>query len=209
MLSTAGIADRVKRQFGDEAGSQITDADIVRWINDAQRDIALANNLLQIKANTATVAGQADYSLPTDILTLHSVTYKGDKLTGLSLQESNELVGSRQDNSSGTPTHFWRWANSISLYPKPADASAPLVLFYTRRPVEVNSIGTGVFPELPAQYHSRIVEYCLAQAYELDANFEGYQLKMNQFTAGVTSTKDQDEWERDAYPSITVVPEDW
>lgn len=50
------IATRVKRQFGDEAGAQIEDADILRWVNDAMIDIARTNNLLQISATTATTA---------------------------------------------------------------------------------------------------------------------------------------------------------
>ena len=33
----------VKRQFGDESGVQVTDSDIVRWVDDAQREISMNN----------------------------------------------------------------------------------------------------------------------------------------------------------------------
>jgi hypothetical protein len=44
------IATRVRRQFGDDVGILITDADIIRWVNDAQREIAVKANLLQVRA---------------------------------------------------------------------------------------------------------------------------------------------------------------
>jgi hypothetical protein len=40
------IYDYVKRAFGDESGVQLTNADIVRWINDAQNEIAEAAGVI-------------------------------------------------------------------------------------------------------------------------------------------------------------------
>lgn len=206
-LTVAQISLHVKRQFGDEAGAQITDADVIRWVNDAQRELALNNNLLQVRATTTLVATQTEYSLPTDILTLHSIKFKGVSLMGISLQEADALI-STADPTTGRPTHYWMWANGLSVYPTPDSSVVDVItLYYTRQPVDV--VNTTDYPELPVQYHNRIKEFCLAQAYELDDNLQGAQMKMGQFTQGADKLKDNESWQqRDVYPSITVGADD-
>jgi hypothetical protein len=206
VLRVSDIAIRVKRQFGDEFGAQITDADILRWVNDAMRDIALRNNLLQVKAVTATVANQQDYTLPADMLTLHSVRYGTDKLQSLTLSEADTFMDTTSSNA-GTPVYYSQWGSTISLYPIPSDAATSLNIYYTRQPVVVDDLSDA--PELPAAYHLRLVEYCIAQAYELDSEPESYAQKMAQFNQNVDSTKDNGEWQnREFYPNITVSLED-
>lgn len=205
VLTVADIAIRVKRQFGDEYGAQITDADILRWVNDAMRDIALRNNLLEVKAVTATVADQQDYTLPSDLLTLHSVRYGTDKLASMTLQEADAFLD--KSSATGIPMHYSVWGRTISLYPRPANATTSLNIYYTRQPLVVST--NADTPEIPAAYHLRLVEYCIAQAYELDSEMASYAAKMQQFNANVASTKDNGEWEsRDSYPSITVSADD-
>lgn len=207
-MNVGEIALRVKRQFGDEAGAQITDADIIRWINDAQREIAHHNSLLQTVATTAVVNGQDQYTLPPDMLTLRSVRYAGRKLQFMTPEESSEIIGS-DNTTTGTPTHYSVWGLKIDLYPAPLGSDADdIQLYYTRQPAPITV--TTQTPELPLQYHNRIVEYCIAQAYELDDNEESYQRKMRQFQEGVDKLKDNVDWQtQDVYPSITVSSNDY
>lgn len=207
-MNVGEIALRVKRQFGDEAGAQITDADIIRWANDAQREVAFSNNLLQTTATTAVVSGQDQYTLPPDMLTLRSVRYRGRQLTFMAQPEAAKLVGS-DSVTTGEPTHYSVFANKIDLYPTPTTADADdLQLYYTRQPAILTT--TTDTPELPLQYHNRIVEYCIAQAYELDDNPESYQQKMRQFQEGVDRLKVNADWQEQAvYPSISVSPADY
>lgn len=201
-MNVGEIATRVKRQFGDESNVQVTDADITRWVNDSLREIAANNDLLQTIATTALTVGQRDYTLPPDILTLRSVHFKGRKLKGLNAREAEEYI-TTQNTSTGDPQLFWIWANKINLHPAPNTADPDdLQIFYTRRPLAVDD--NLDVPELPLEYHNRIVEYCLAQAYELDENWSAAQLKGQQFTEGVKALKHQEDWEnQDYYPHIT------
>lgn len=207
-MNVGEIALRVKRTFGDEAGAQITDADIMRWVNDAQREIAFNNDLLQTTATTATVVGKDQYTLPPDVLTMRSVRYGGRTLSYLSPEEAAKLIGT-DSTATGTPTHYSVWARNIDLYPAP-DAADPddLQLYYTRQPAVVTT--TSQEPELPLKYHNRIVEYCIAQAYELDDNMDSYRQKMQQFQDGVEKIKGSEEWQaQDVYPSISVSVHDY
>lgn len=202
------IATRVKRTFGDENGAQISSADIYRWINDAMRDIAINNNVLQVSATLATTANTPSLSIPAGILKMHSVRWLGIPLQGLSVQEADELIAgpgysAAQGYPVGTPTHYWLFAGKINLYPAPvADGTTDLVLYYTKVPTEVAADGDT--PELPVQYHNRLVEYCVAMAQEIDGNLEAYQMKMSQFSSNVNDLKSVDDWRtQEFYPSIT------
>lgn len=202
------IVTRVQRQFGDEASIQITEADVIRWINDAQRDIALNNGLLQTRATANIVAGDATYTLPPDILTIHSVRFNGLRLRAVSIQEAETQIDNLAE--SGTPVMFWLWSvKNLQVYPVPtAPITDGLHIIYSRQPVAVTLAADT--PELPTQYHNRIVEYCLQQAYELDENWQAASQKQQQFTDGVTRLKADEEWgARDFYPSITSLPERW
>lgn len=206
-LSVQDITTRVQRQFGDEANSQVSQQDVIRWINDAMREIAHANKLLQVKAVTDTLISIPTYALPTDISKLYSVKYNGVTLSVLSIAQVDNLVGVQdqtiqQGYPTGTPTHYWIWAGQINLWPAPDSALVGgLIAYYTRTPIPVGA-PTDV-PELPDEYHGRIVEYCLAQAFELDENFEVANAKMAAFKQGIVEQKDNDQEQQESYPFIT------
>ncbi len=204
------ISTRVLRQFGDEANVQITDADILRWVNDAMREIALHNNLLQSRATTRLIAGQREYGLPNDVLTLRSVRYADTKLRAMAPAEAEAYIERPHDTTNrGVPQLYWVWANRLNIWPTPDRTDAnDLQIFYTRQPIPVAAVTET--PELPLQYHNRIVEYCLQQAYELDENWSAAQAKQQQFQQGVEVLKGQEEYTpRDFYPSIVSLPEDY
>lgn len=132
-LTLADVRTRVYRIFGDEANVQLTDEDITRWVNDAQRHIVMNNELLLKTTATAnTVAGTDTYSLPSDLHQLITVHYKrstGDpsyyKLKGLTLQQFDETIDGWDGTlfgSSWSQVYFKDDADSIILFPRP-DAS--------------------------------------------------------------------------------------
>ena len=201
-MNVSEIAKRVKRQFGDEAGAQITDEDILRWVNDGQRDLAVSNDLLQTTATTRIKNGQDQYHLPPDILTLRSVRIQGRRLESLTADQAASWTPN-VNQPKGMPTHFSQWALKIDLYPVPDfDDPNDLQIYYTRHPIPLQ--GMDETPELPVQYHNRLVDYCLAQAHELDDNMESYQLKMREFKEGAAMINGLDQVTTDVYSSVAV-----
>jgi hypothetical protein len=63
----------------------------------------------------------------------------------------------------------------------------------------------GDTPELPLKYHQRIVEYCLAQAADLDDNEAKYSNRINQFNNNVQAELGR-ERSTQYYPFITDIP---
>lgn len=207
-LSVQEILTRVQRTFGDESQAQLQQADVIRWINDAMREIANNNNLLQVKATANTTVNVNAYNLPAGIARLHSVRFRGLALEAISLSQADEMIGSVDLSVAGgypvgTPTHYWIYAGQINLYPAPdTTATTDLMLYYTRQAVPVAALID--VPEVPEQYHNRIVDYCLARAYELDENFFIASMKDQKFEAGVDKIRQDESWQnQEFYPFIT------
>lgn len=206
-MLVSDVGTRVKRQFGDEVGAQIDDEDIIRWCNDAQQEIALQQKLLQTTAVVPTVVNQQDYTLPTDLLALRGVRYDKVRVTGITMDEIDNVLKDRTE-VYGIPQYYWLFSNTLSLWPTPDDIKN-ITIYYTKVPTALAAVGDTI--SLPAQFNNRIVEYCIAQAAELDNDLEHYQLKMGQFQAGIDQVKNVPEQTEidDSYPYMSYNPEEY
>lgn len=217
-MNLGDVKTRVKRQFGDDAGIQIQDADIVRWVNDAQREIANQNDdLLQVTAQTLVVAGQGSYTIPTDCRLLRQIKFNGLHLKALSLNDFNEYIDGLQNPanySQGDPLVYNIWQQQFTVFPTPSQSSTVsngsatyFTIYYLRNTVDVVNDTDNL--EFPNGYHNHIVEYCLSMAYELDENWGAAQQKQGQFNKGVAGLKERDNWPvREVYPTISIKAED-
>lgn len=211
-MLASDVITRVKEQFGDEAGIQITDSMIIRWINDGIKDISYNSNLLQTRATADVVAGQSEYDLPADILSVHNVRYDGVVLRGLSIQEADALYPDHDNTTvqatTGIPQNYWIYAQTLFLYPTPdTDGTAKLRMYYTKLATEIANSGDTL--PLPPQFDNAIVAYCLKKAYEKDENWEAAQLQGSQYTSTVSTIQEDVSFtHRDEYPSISVSDRD-
>jgi len=217
-MNVGEIGTRVKRQFGDESGVQLTDDDLYRYINDGVRQLILQNEeLLQTVGTTSAVVGQQDYPLPVDLLILKSVSYKVPgqttfyRLEGRTFNDFNEYVenwDSTDTIAQGVPETYMRYGDHISLYPVPNVAgTSNIKIYYNRKPVDVANLTD--IPDIPVLYHEVLVKYCLSQAYEMDEDLEAAALKGQQISGDMTLLRGRNDWNiQEKYPMITVLDED-
>jgi hypothetical protein len=207
-MKLSEIITRVQRQFGDDVQAQITTEDIVRWVNDACLEIATSNKTTQgsLRGQTAVVANTSLYDLPADLLYLRSVRCNGIKLTRTTYEQITESE-EELAMETGTPSLFWVYENQVNIYPIPDTAQGTVDIFYVKTPDTLLSSMLDREPDVPVMYHPRIVEYCIAQAAELDDNIPQYQLKMNQFDSKLKDLRGNGEQPEgdDYYPEITYV----
>jgi len=215
---TSDVMTRVKRQFGDESGVQVIDADIIRWINDGQRHIVTQNEgLLEKSAYTNTVALQQDYSLPIDLLILRSIHLKDQPSASYfsikyhTFNEFDQIVDGWDQTASdrGYPTIYTIYAGIIKLFPLPEISQTNgLKIYYNRVPVDVVDSTSAL--DVPLLYHEPLVKYCLQQAYEMDEDFDKSQAKAAEMNADLSLLRGRDDWKKqDLYPTITILAEDW
>lgn len=202
-MKVSDIISRVRNIAGDVDVLQFSDTSIIAWINDAMREIAADNQLLQKSATQTATVGQSKYPIPSDILKFHSVLYDGFDLRMIDFQTAKQE--GYLNGNEGSPFVAWTWAGNLVLYPAP-DEAKQLELIYTRTPVEV--VGDAETPEVPAQYHNRLVDYCLAQVAQQDDDINRYNMKMAEFRTGVQAVKDLPEYEQNLYPYMNVSDRD-
>lgn len=197
----------VRRLFGDEAGVQLEDLDIQRWVDDAQTAIVERNKVLKSVSTTSSVAGQAAYTFPSPLIVqVESITYDGSPLDNIEMHTAQEMIqgSDPQQEESGTPTSWYEWGGSFVLYPKP-DAVKDITLYYTRYPTPITGDEAQLL-DLPDKYFQAIVDYCLWKAYELDEDWQASQIKEGHFRVIL---EEQSEEEREAahmtYPVVQTV----
>jgi len=203
-LTVLQIATRVRRQFGDADGVLLTDQAFFDWINDAMREIVLENDLLKQRATSATVIGQSSYTIPLDLIRMHSLSIFGLPIRETSFPEARDTVKNLDDSSvypRGTPEMYWVYGGNLFLYPAPDRASSTgLLMNYNRAPVAV-ALMTDI-PELNTRYDTRLIEYCAAQAADLDQDSTRYAIKKAEFQMGISEAKDEEGSTQEYYPFI-------
>lgn len=203
-MNVSEITSRVKFQFGDESGVQIDDSKIIRWLNDGLREFAYQNRLFQAKATVPIVVGTKAYVLPPNLLRLHAVKVDFVPIKEMSVIEVDEYISQADGTTStGSAQVYWMYGDEINLYPIP-DSVQTLQIYYSKVPDELAAT-TDVIP-VPEEYRTRLVEYCLTQAYEMDENFKAAQIKGEQFRSGLNDMRDAQQSIRDStYPQINYI----
>lgn len=206
--TVADVLTAVKRQFGDEAGVQLSDADIIRWINDAQDVIVSKNKVLKAKSTTAAVNGQASYTFPSDnIHQVESLHFNGYRVPNMAFPEAEEHIFAADplNVALGDPVLWYEWGGTFTFWPTPNSTSA-IDIYFTRRPTPV--VNSASVLSLPDKYYQDVVRYVMQQAYEMDEDFQNSAAKMQQFEAGLNEKSEEERTAQNmTYETITTY--DW
>lgn len=205
------VADSIKRTFGDEAGVQVNDTDILRWINAAQIEIVSNNKILKAVGTTQSVANQDVYSVDASmkIMVINSIHYNGVKLAHKSFHDAEEYIAAEDPSKTqrATPEFWYEWAGEIYLYPTPGKSNDTIKIYFLPTPTKITSIDQVL--SVPDNYFNRVVEFVMSHAYEMDENFAAHQTKFGQFQEGILNMSlNEDTVQVDTYSTITIRPED-
>lgn len=218
-MNIANVISRIQRQFGDESGVQVTEADVLRWINDAQNEAVLQHsNLLMSSATVATVANQQAYNLPAGLLDVKMIRYKTNStdlssypMRFLTTQELDEYFATWNGTDYlGEPLYFTRGANQTQfrVFPVPDHSLGTFTLEFSRYPVDVTTAADTI--DLPVYYHPYVIEFCLMKAYEMDEEWDAMDRKAAYVQSTLDANFGRDEtFGKNSYPSVTPVSEDY
>lgn len=216
-MIVSDVIIRVRRVFGDEAAVQVTDDDIIRWINDGQIEIIKHNGeALQKTAFVDLVAGQSTYTLPADLMLLRSLRYKYSDMSSFSRLEYNSMQQFDEsiDGWDGTlynsahPQFFTVYESKAVLFPTPDESNlSGIKVLYNQQPAVVTTTADSL--ALPVIYFNTIVRYCMWQASLLDEDLDPATMYRADFQDDSNRVMDRENINATAsYPSITVRVED-
>lgn len=207
-MNVSEIKRAVKRQFGDESGAQITDEDIVRWINDAQVDIVRKTELVNEHRESGAVSGDGTYELPSNFMAMARVTFDNRLLPQRLLRDLDLDSNGVDTVATGTPQSYYVWSNTLFLYPAPsASGSGNLDIWYVSRPTTMAN-DTDI-PDLPVHMHEDIVRYCLVRAKELDDDYDGAKRMSEDYDSRIAQViYESTSQPVDSYPAVRALPGD-
>lgn len=205
---TFGTVKRaVRRTFGDEAGVQLDDLDIIQWTDDAQQAILTKNKALKAVSTSQSVVGQGQYDFPTPLIQqVESILYDGRPLDPMDISTAQATIQKNDPKQSveGVPYTWFEWAGQFTLYPTPNEVK-DITLYYTRYATPITGVESQLL-DVPDKYYQAVVDYILWKAYELDEDWQGAQMKENHFRGAL---EEQAEEERESshmlYPTVTEV----
>lgn len=210
--TTADVITAVKRQFGDESSVQINDSDIIRWVNDAQVEIAIKNpevnaGMVQINVTVGVTAYPLLTAIP-DILVVHSIHFDGQYLANMTFTEAQQTIIRSSDTQTSDVPYFWyEYAGVVNLWPKPSTTKAfGLTVFYSKQPTNITTDSAPL--TVADSYFKSIVDFCLTQAHELDENFSAAQVKAQQFETSLQVQANRTHAQDAYYPTIIDIEDD-
>jgi hypothetical protein len=213
--TTRDVADRVKVSFGDTSGSQITDVMIIRWINDGQQEIVNNNAILKDTKFSNVVAGQADYSFPNDrVQYIEALYVDGRPVRNVTPQEFREYILREDPNliaKADIPLLYQERAGIITFYPTPQrDFTNGLKMEFVKQPTAITAINESTILSIPDRYLNELVSYVMAQALELDENFDAAEVKRGHFREGLDRQYLRENTSQiSKYPQVMADPDDY
>lgn len=207
------VAFRVRSSFGDFSGAQMTDAGILSWINDGQREIVNSNTLLRAVKYSNIVAGQQDYTFPEDkVLAIEAVYVEGYPVENVSPQAAREFIKKLDPDmrkNSNRPEIWYERAGVISFYPVPNEnITAGLKLEYVKSPTSLETLSDTL--GVPDRYFNELAHYVSSQALEADENYDAASYKLRQFRDGLDRLSYKDNISQiDLYPQLLPDPDDY
>lgn len=205
-------AQDVRDKFGDIGSVQITDAMLLRWINNGQREIASDAPSSEATATGSLVQGTSVYDLGvigTRVRSVSQIIVNGVLAKILPWPEYVSLISEYQASAqSGAPVSAAIYGGSLNLWPIPnVSVANGITLYYTQYPLELTVL-TGLL-SIPDRFFAALCDYVFAQALELDENFEASAAKLSNFNTRLAGQRARlGENPSDYYPTITMLPED-
>lgn len=173
----AQLRSDVRSRLDESTATFWSDAELTRWVNEGQNDIARRAECLRATDDIAVTAGTQTYDGPTDLVratamewhpstssAIHPLTYR-DK------HSADSLWGTTQGTMDGTPMIWTSWGApptlTIQVYPTPIE-DGELKLFYYKLPTELTTDTDNV--GVPTGWEDLVTEYATMHALRKDGD---------------------------------------
>jgi len=179
------LIDRVRQKTLIDS-SEITDTEMILWLNDAQDEVSNRNNWdwLMGTEDITTVADQANYSLSADWSSISVIVEDGQRATLVPV--TSEAVWSQYGDNipSGPRARFYYiWANELHFLPIPSTSSVVYHVYAEGLPTLFTA--TSDAPAFMETFHKVLADYVEARVWEREEEFEKSQIAEGRFEFGV------------------------
>lgn len=152
------MAREAYNAIGDRFWSQ---SEIVNLIYKGCMNLFTANLFVIEKTyESSSVIGQKEYTKPSTLYSVRSMTFNGRPVTSMSFEEYATVTGNNFDATiAGNPTRYIDWNGRFILYPTP-DVVGTIKVFAYHYP-QVITVNSAL--EIPEFMHVSLVDYVLSR----------------------------------------------
>lgn len=164
--------------MGVDTAGYVTDAQIVTWLNIAQRQICTDGRILLSQWTGSTVAAQSDYSVPSDYLEIMACyLYRTAGDNAKRMLPLRPIAERDPTHPTGTPQRAFVHGANVSgnnsyvviLEPIPdANGSNDLEIWGKQLPKVMDLVSQN--PEVATQWHDGMIHFAASRAYERLSN---------------------------------------
>lgn len=146
--TVSACQDDARRILQERTAQRILDADLLRWCDLAQSEIAAVTRCLRAEATAASVANQAEYSMPTNCLgtwAIIKVRYNSVDLPNIPYDKREEYLSQNYSSTTSATPKLWSpHGNDLVLCPPPASAGQEIRIWYPKLPTAVTATGEAI-----------------------------------------------------------------
>jgi len=156
------IRTRIRDLLNESTADFYTDAEINRWINDGERDIAEKGNALCHIDTISTTSSTRTLAFVGNKVAFLEYTYATDQGLGLKRITANQ-IGKLADNAT-SPQRWYFSGNNVAIEPEP-DATYSLSAYIYDYPSTEMSADANI-PEIPAEFRPLLILFGLVKGLE-------------------------------------------
>ncbi len=148
-MTGAELITEIRAELTEGTAAFFTDAEILSWINGAEKDFVGRTRCLETSATLEVTAGRPDYPLPANWLSAKAVFYNDVNSDGTAnwkrvypsnlektSQERPNFLASDASNR-GVPSKYFIWGNSIWFEDVPETTGRVVKLFFKCKPTKL------------------------------------------------------------------------
>jgi hypothetical protein len=185
-MDVADMLLQVKRQYGDEYGVVVADADLLQFIYEGEMDIIRSTGGFDTKV-LATAASAFPISVPSTIQIIR-VTMNDKALTYISIPEL-DLIKAAFTTVGGTPQYWYNSNNEfVNLYPDTSDTT-PVEIQYKHTAIK-KTVATGALT-IPERYHTDLLQFCLGRCHNKNRDAQSEQSAMNVYSQNLAMRREE------------------
>ena len=208
-MLVSDVVLRVSRAIGDDDKLIITEADMIRWANDAQIEIVRRTECLQaVDVSNTTTVGDGTYALPADFMMMKRVTHNNGLLKPIDIAMADEIMQGNATSQTYSALSGHYYIYNGFLYMDPNAPAAVLAMYYIKYPTALTAVGDTL--TVPVHMQEDVVKYMLALARERLDQDDASQRMRNQFEQRLAESRHiQSDQTVDSYPAVRLVSGDY
>jgi len=203
-LTPTGVLNRVRDQAFESDAAFWTDAEIFRYMTDAERIIADRTNSTEaIGTSITTVAGTRSYSLANTVYDIMRVEYNGRPVKRISWRDFDTVAGLVDGGPTrqGRPVYYVVHARTLYFEPIPSEAKG-VKIYHVKETTALTTSSTAF--TIPRKLTHLIQDYILYRMYLKDDELQKANFHLGLWESALKEAEEQ--WnERSNLDRIRVV----